>query len=393
MTMKQISNKFNTPAMLRTLTALCLITLVFVTSGCGADTPTGDEEMKKEQLSEYKRELNELKKKIADLEAELGKGSPANLVNVETKELKPTLFEQFIEAVGNVSTDQNIIVSPETPGVIQSIKVKEGQKVREGQILAKLNTESIEQNIEEVKVNLELASTLFKRRKNLWEQNIGSEVEFLQAESNMKALQKRLQGLEAQLEMAVIKAPINGVIDHLIQKQGEMAGPSIPFARIVNLEEVYITADVSEDYLNQINAGDSVSIHFPVLDLTKKAEIYRTSAVIDPDTRTFSIRVNLKNRDHALQPNLMGELKMRIARIQDALVIPSLLIKRDFKGEFVFIATNGESDSKLAEKRYISTSIKDNNSTVVTKGLQPGMEIITKGYAQVTDGTPLNINQ
>ncbi|WP_462317427.1 efflux RND transporter periplasmic adaptor subunit [Marinilabilia sp.] len=390
--MKQISNKFNTPAMLRTLTALCLIALVFATSGCGADTPSGDKEMKKEQLEEYKNELNELKKKIADLEAELGKGSPANLVNVEIKELQPTLFEQFIEAVGNVSTDQNIIVSPETPGVIESIQIKEGQDVRKGQVLAKLNTESIEQNIEEVRVNLELASTLYKRRKNLWEQNIGSEVEFLQAESNMKALQKKLQGLEAQLEMAVIKAPINGVIDHLMQKQGEMAGPSIPFARIVNLDEVYITADVSEDYLNQINAGDSVSIDFPVLNLTKKAEIYRTSAVIDPDTRTFSIRVNLKNKNNALQPNLMGELKMRIARIPDALVIPSLLIKKDFKGEFVFIATNAEGN-KVAEKRYISTSIKDNNSTVVTKGLEPGMEIITKGYAQVTDGTPLNINQ
>ena len=387
------NNKLNTPAMLRTITALCLVVLIFAISGCSADNPANDQEIKKQQLEEYKKELNELKKKIADLEADLGKESPANMVNTEVKEIEPTLFEQYIKTIGNISTDQNIIVSPEVPGVIESIRTKEGQKVKEGQILAKLNTKSIEQTIEEVKVNLELASTLYKRRKNLWEQNIGSEVEFLQAESNMKALQKKLQGLQAQLEMAVIKAPIDGVIDHLMQKQGEMAGPAIPFARIVNLDEVYINANVSEEYLNKINAGDSVSIDFPVLGLEKKATIYRTSEVIDPDTRTFSIRVNLNNRSGELQPNLMGELRMRIARIPNALVVPSLLIKKDFNGEFIFIATSNEQGAKVAEKKYISTSIKDNNSTVVTQGLKPGMEIITKGYAQVTDGTPLNINQ
>ncbi len=379
--------------MIRTLILILLPVAALLIAGCSANNPADEKEIKKEQLENYRQELNALKKKIATLEAELNTGSSSNAVNVEISTLQPKLFEQFIEAIGNVATDQNIVVSPEVPGVIESIQTKEGKEVHKGQILAKLNTESIEQNIEEVKVNLELASTLYKRRKNLWEQNIGSEVELLQAESTMKALQKKLQGLEAQLEMAVIKAPINGVIDHLMQNQGEMAGPSIPFARIVDLDDVYITADVSEDYLNQINAGDSVSIYFPVLDMTKKAKIFRTSAVIDPDTRTFSIRVNLKNADNSLQPNLMGELKMRIAKIPQALVIPSLLIKKDFKGEFVFVATRDDSGNKVAEKKYISTGIKDNNSTVVSNGLEAGMEIITKGYAQVTDGTPLNIHQ
>jgi RND family efflux transporter MFP subunit len=378
--------------MIRTLSIISLVALIMLVWGCGADNPADEREIKEQQLEDYRSELNELKEKIANLEAELGKNMPTNLVNVEAQELKPVLFEQFIEAVGSVSTDQNIIVSPEASGVIRSIEIKEGDNVKEGQILALLNTESIEQSIEEVRVNLQLASTLYERRKNLWEQNIGSEVEFLQAESSMRALQKKLQGLEAQLDMAVIKAPINGVIDHLMQRQGEMAGSIIPFARIVNLDKVYITADVSEEYLNKINAGDSVSINFPVLGLSKKARVFRTSAVIDPDSRTFSVRVNLNNRDLSLQPNLMGEMKMRIARIPDALVVPSLLIKKDFKGEFVFIAIDSENGYSVAQKRYINTSIKDNNNTVVTKGLEQGQKIITKGFAQVTDGTPLNIN-
>jgi membrane fusion protein (multidrug efflux system) len=378
--------------MIRTLSIISLVALIMLVWGCGADNPADEREIKEQQLEDYRSELNELKEKIANLEAELGKNMPTNLVNVEAQELKPVLFEQFIEAVGSVSTDQNIIVSPEASGVIRSIEIKEGDNVKEGQILALLNTESIEQSIEEVRVNLQLASTLYERRKNLWEQNIGSEVEFLQAESSMRALQKKLQGLEAQLDMAVIKAPINGVIDDLMQRQGEMAGSIIPFARIVNLDKVYITADVSEEYLNKINAGDSVSINFPVLGLSKKAKVFRTSAVIDPDSRTFSVRVNLNNRDLSLQPNLMGEMKMRIARIPDALVVPSLLIKKDFKGEFVFVVLNSENGYPVAQKQYIQTSIKDNNNTVVIDGLERGQKIITKGYAQVTDGTPLNIN-
>jgi membrane fusion protein (multidrug efflux system) len=378
--------------MIRTLSIISLVALIMLVWGCGADNPADEREIKEQQLEDYRSELNELKEKIANLEAELGKNMPTNLVNVEAQELKPVLFEQFIEAVGSVSTDQNIIVSPEASGVIRSIEIKEGDNVKEGQILALLNTESIEQSIEEVRVNLQLASTLYERRKNLWEQNIGSEVEFLQAESSMRALQKKLQGLEAQLDMAVIKAPINGVIDDLMQRQGEMAGSIIPFARIVNLDKVYITADVSEEYLNKINAGDSVSINFTVLGLSKKAKVFRTSAVIDPDSRTFSVRVNLNNRDLSLQPNLMGEMKMRIARIPDALVVPSLLIKKDFKGEFVFVVLNSENGYPVAQKQYIQTSIKDNNNTVVIDGLERGQKIITKGYAQVTDGTPLNIN-
>ena len=378
--------------MIRLFILSSLLISAILTGGCSANAPTDEQEMKKEQLENYRNELNDLKAKIVDLEAELNSGTPTNAVNVEISTLQPVNFEQFIEASGIVSTDQNIIVSPETPGIIQSILIKEGDDVKKGQVLAKLNTESIRQSIEEIKVNLQLATTLFQRREKLWEQNIGSEVELLQAESNMMALQKKLQGLEAQMDMALVKAPISGVVDDLLQKQGEMAGPAIPFARIVNLEEIYITADVSEEYLNKINQGDSVDVFFPVPGILKKATIFRTSAVIDPDSRTFSIRADLKNNDLSLQPNLMGEMRMRISHIPNALVVPSILVKKDFNGEFLFVVSTDENDISRAEKRYITTGIKDNNNTVVTNGLMEGTKIITKGFAQVTNGSALNIN-
>ncbi len=170
-----------------------------------------------------------------------------------------------------------------------------------------------------------------------------------------------------------------------------MAGPSIPFARIVNLEDIYITADVSEEYLNKINQGDSVDVFFPVLGILKKATVFRTSAVIDPDSRTFSIRANLDNNDLSLQPNLMGEMRMRISRIPNALVVPSILVKKDFNGEFIFVVSEGKNGILRAGKRYIISGIKDNNNTVVTEGLKEGTEIITKGFAQVADGSVLNV--
>ncbi len=377
--------------MIRLSILLIFPVLALLIQGCSTNEASDEKEIKKEQLESYQEELKELQKKIATLEAELNTGTPSNAVNVETSTLQPVTFEQFIEATGIVSTDQNIIVSPETPGIIQSISITEGDEVKKGQILARLNTESLQQSIEEIKVNLKMTTTLFERRKNLWEQNIGSEVEYLQAESNMMALQRKLQGLEAQLDMAVVRAPIPGIIDDLLQKQGEMSGPTIPFARLVNLEDVYITANVSEEYLNKINSGDSVRVTFPVLGTQKSATVFRTSAVIDPDSRTFSIRANLNNTDLSLQPNLMGEMKMRISRIPNALVVPSILVKKDFNGEFIFVVSEDENGTPVAQKKYITSGIKDNNNTVVTKGLDKGTDIITKGFGQVTDGSPLNI--
>lgn len=360
-------------------------------SGCGANVPQ-KEKSKEARLEAYQSELRELNKKIAELEKELDNESPTNMVKVRLAELEPQTFEQFIEAAGIVHSDKNVLVSPETNGIITAIEVKEGQEVRKGQVLARLNVETITRSIQETQVNLQLATTLYHRRKNLWDQNIGSEVEFLQAKSNMEALTRRLEGLEAQLEMAVVKAPINGLVDDLIQNQGEMAGPMIPFARLVNLDEVYISAQIAETYLNKVNAGDSVWIEVPVLNMEERATIYRTSSVIDPDSRTFSVRVNLPNRDHKLQPNLMTRLKMRTLELPGALVVPSMMVKKDFDGNFIFVAGQNEKGQMVARKRYITTGPKDNTRIVATGGIKAGDRLITEGFAQVVDGSLLNVS-
>lgn len=357
-------------------------------SACGSRV--ADENWEKaDQLAEYKVQMEDLRKKIAQLERELNIVDNKSTVNVEITPVVKTNFEHFVDVMGRVQSDQNLLVSPESAGNIVEILVKEGDRVNKGQVLARLNTDALDRSIQELEVNLELANTLFERQDLLWKQNIGSEVQYLQAKSNKESLERRLEGLKAQRAMAVITSPVTGVVDDLIQKRGEMAGPATPFARIVNLDKVYITADVSEIYLNQVRHGDSIQVYFPVLDLTRNAIIARTSSVLDPDSRTFRIRIELDNTRNQIRPNLMAVLKLRTYQNQEAVVVPSILIKRDFVGDFLFVAEE-DNGRTVARKRYIERGLNDNNNTVVYSGLNSGDGIITLGYGQVVDGTVLN---
>lgn len=370
---------------MKKLLSLILIAVLFSCS-------TNDKKAKEEQLNEYKQELSRLKKEITKLEKELADESGNNIVNVITKPVVYSRFRHYVDVAGSVKADKNILLSPEAGGNIISINVKEGDKVRKGQILGRLNTEMIERTIKEVQINYDLAVTTFKRRKNLWDQNIGSEMEFLQAKSKKEALEQKLESMKAQLDMALIKSPIDGVVDDIFQKTGEIAGPQIPFARIVNIDKLYLIADVSEMYLTKIHQGDEVEIDFPVINKKITKKVFRVSSVIDPSSRTFRVRVNLDNKDKMIKPNMMAVLKLLIYSSDSSIVVPSILVKKDFTGKFIFIAE--KQDSKwYARKRYLETGITNNNKTVVTEGLKEGDMVIIKGYAQVVDGSQIEMEQ
>ncbi|MBK3519776.1 efflux RND transporter periplasmic adaptor subunit [Carboxylicivirga marina] len=368
---------------------LLILPLIALMVACSAEQGDDNQE-KKEQLKEYKKELSELKKNIAKLEKELSLDRKESVINVVATAIEEGLYEHFVDVTGKVKADKNIVISPETAGKIISINVKEGDRVKRGTILARLNTEMTQRSLRQIEINLQLATTTYERQADLWEQNIGSEMEYLQAKSSKEALEQQKEALEAQLDLAVIRAPIDGVVDEIIQRQGEMAGPQLPFARLVNIDHVYITADVSEIYLQQIKAGDRVDVEFPVIEKQINARIYRSSAVIDPASRTFRVRIDMTNKANDVKPNMLAILKLSTFVAEDAIIVPSILVKKDFSGEFIFVAE--EVEGKLrAKKRYIETGIKDNNNTLVTNGIQPGDKVITKGYAQVVDGSAISI--
>lgn len=373
---------------------LSIALILFALAGFGCSSKVADDRQEKEeQLAEYRSELGDLQKKITELERELSATAEKGLVNVSLTKVIEQPFEHFIEVLGTVQSDQNLVVSPESSGNIMEILVKEGDRVSKGAVLARLNTDALDRSVQEMQVNLDLAKTMFERQELLWNQSIGSEVQYLQAKSNKESLERRLEGLRAQQAMAVITAPVSGIVDDLLQRKGEMASPAIPFARIVNLDKIYITGDVAEVYLNKISQGDSVLIQFPVLNLTIPEVISRTSSVLDADSRTFRIRVDMMNRNQKILPNLMAVFKLQTYHRPNAMVVPSILIKKDFNGAFLFVADINEDNKEVARKRYIESTINDNNQTVIDSGLKPGDRIITEGYAQVTDGALLNISE
>lgn len=351
-------------------------------------TPDNSPEAKRKQLAQYKSEVQALDEKITALEDELDEMSEIEFVNIKTTEAKPQLFEHFIEVTGKVEADQEVNVSPEGSGIITDILVSEGQTVTKGSTLATLNTDMLDKSIAEARISLDLANTTFERQQNLWDQKIGSEMQYLQAKTSKESQESRLESLLAQKEMAEVKAPVDGTVDVIFQKRGEIAGPQIPFAKVVNIKKIKIYGDVAESYLTKVDKNEEVFIDFPAIGRQAKSRIEQIGNYIDPNNRTFRVRVDLSNPDNLIKPNMISILKIRDYIADSAIVIPSLLIKHDFKGEYTFIV-DANGDVKKAKKIYIKSGVSNNNMTEVTEGIEPGMTIISEGFDQVIDGTPV----
>jgi membrane fusion protein (multidrug efflux system) len=368
---------------MKNLLIACIIPLLFSCSAKDAEKGMN----KADQLKQYKSELAILKTKISDLENEIrSTNKEEETINVAIEKLSSSQFEHFIQVTANVEADKNITITPETAGNIISINVTEGQHVNKGDILGKLNTSQIQQQIDEVKTNLVLSTTIFERQERLWNQKIGSEIEYLQTKASKESLERSIKGLEAQKAMAIITAPFSGIVDEIHQKKGELASPSIPFAQLVNIDMVYVEGDVSESFLNYIKAGEVAELDFPAINYQTKAKINRTSNVIDPGNRSFKIRINLENPKHMIKPNLISVVKIKDYEVKDAMVVPSIIIKKDFEGNYLYVAKQ-EGKHLVARKTYVNVSKTYNNVSMIESGLSLGDQIITEGFSQVVNGS------
>ena len=364
---------------------LMVLTAAFVVAACSTQ-PANDEQAKRKQLEEFKQQMHSLKQQIDLLEAELKSTETEKTVNVKVTKIEQLSFEHFIEVTGNVEAEYNVDVSPESAGIITEVFVTEGQNVQKGFVMARLSTDILERSIEELKIQLELATTTYTRQKNLWDQNIGSEMQLLQAKNSKESLEKRINSIETQIQMSEIKSPVSGVVDVVYQKKGHIGSPQTPFARVVNINEIKVYADVSESYTTAIKKGEKVKVFFPALNREVETPIRQIGNTIDPNNRTFRLRVNLSNPDGMIKPNMATVVKIRNYVSDSAIVIPSLLLKKDFKGDYTFIAANVDGKN-VARKVYVTPGVTQNNMTEVTDGLQAGINIISEGFNQVSDGT------
>ncbi|MBV6640118.1 MAG: efflux RND transporter periplasmic adaptor subunit [Cyclobacteriaceae bacterium] len=377
------------------LTRLIVLNLLAVlVYSCGGSSEL---EKKKAELDEKRKELMELQSQISDLEkqvAELdtatGDATGTILVSSYNVEAKP--FVHKVEVRGSVASRKNVLMSAETMGRIERINVSEGQAVRKGDLLLQIDSDIIANNVSEVETQIELAKTVYERQENLWKQNIGTEIQYLQAKNNYESLERRLATLKSQLSQYYVKAPFSGIVDEIPVKIGEMAQPGLPLVRIVNPDEMYVAADVSEAFLGKFEAGQEVEVIFPVQNVTLKSKIISVGNVINDQNRTFKIEVALPSKkDFKFRPNQVAMLSLVDYLKKDALSVPTNVIQSDAGGKFVY--TIGMKDGKrVAQKVAVQTGKSFENMTEIVAGLSNGANVINQGFRNVTNGAEISVS-
>lgn len=346
------------------------------------------------QIISYQKEASKLNAKIATLqqqidEQEKAKGQLTGLkVRIRTELVKPQLFKHYFEASGAVESVHEAYISPEVSGQVVEVPVNEGDKVKKGQLLVHLSTDIIKNNIKEVKASLALAEFTYKKQKRLWEKNIGSELDYVRAKSNLESLTSRLKTLEIQFEKSFVRAPFDGYVDNISVKVGEMATPGMPLLHLVNINDLYINAQISENYIPVVRKGDPVTVSFPTYpDITLQEKIYRTGEVILPQNRTFKIQLKIKNQKNLFKPNMLALININDYTNDKALVVPSFTIRKDIKGDYLFTVKKGPKGENIAHKQYVKMGLSSGPYTEVIQGIKPGDLVITDGFNNVSEGT------
>jgi len=351
---------------------------------------TTEKDQIRSKINENRQTIKTLKKENLNLEKQLKNLSEDSVkfrLPVVVKSVKKQVFKHFIQANGILEAMQSANISPEVPAQIKTIHVTEGQRVSKGQLLVSLNSNVLSNAIQEIESNLELATDVYTKQKSLWDQNIGSEIEFLQAKTNKEALESALKTQKAQLDLYYIKAPFDGIVDNIISKEGELSSPGSVILQFVNLNKMKINAEVSEAFIPYVSKGDTVELTFSTYpDLMIQAEVTRTGNIIHPQNRTFNVQVVLNNTKEQLKPNMMASIKINDYKIDDALVVPSAIIKNDITGKFLFIVQNNE-----AKKVYVESGRSYQDETVVLKGLNDDDQIIVEGFNTVSNGSLVEI--
>lgn len=339
-------------------------------------------------LLEKEASLRTLQDEILALRSEIIEESP-NLQEkaklVDTIGIKSGEFVRHIEIQGSVVADEKVHVVSEVPGRIISLTAKEGDYVKKGQLIAAIDMESVTKQIDEIKKSLELATDVYERQARLWEQNIGSEVQYLQAKNNKERLQKTLETSEFQLTKAKIFSPISGTVDMENLKLGEVASPGMPILTILNVSNVKVNTDLPERYLRIVRSGQYVDMTFPSIQMNMKGRVTQLGRTIDPSNRTLEVEITPSNYSPLLKPNLLAEIKIEEIRLKDVITIPVEFVLQEVDAtEFVFIA-EGDGSEIRAKKRYITTGEASNGSIVVLSGLNIGDRLITRGTRNVSD--------
>ncbi|HEX8546858.1 MAG TPA: efflux RND transporter periplasmic adaptor subunit [Cytophagaceae bacterium] len=348
---------------------------------------------KKDQLEKYRSEVSDLNKKIQALEADLANsGANAedeirNRKHVAVAPITSGEFNHFVEVQGRVDSDKNITISPMTAGAVTAVLAVKGQKVRKGQVLARIEAEIVRTGMDEVRNSLAFANTVYEKQKRLWDQKIGTEIQYLQAKNNKESLERRLASMQEQYNMSIIKSTIDGEVDEVYIKQGENAAPGMPAFRVVNTSGFKIKAEVPESFIAVIKEGFPVQIYLPDLKDTIQSKVTTVSDVISNTNRTFGVEVDLKRaKENNLKANMIAYLRIQDYNKPKAIAVPINTIQHGESGDYVFVAENNK-----AKKVPVTIGKSYKSNVEITAGLKEGDKIITTGYQDLVDGQNISL--
>ncbi len=347
------------------------------------------------KLDDLKKQRATLDKQIQDIENKIIADGGAISENIKVPTVvgqKITIepFKHFIEVRGIVESDNNIFVPALRPYVVKKIYVKVGDQVSKGQLMAQLDDESISQTIREIKNGLELATTMYNRQKNLYDKNIGTEVQYLQAKTGMEDLQIKLKNAESELDKSKIYSPIDGLVDFIAIKEGEAAAPNVGAIRVSNLTGLKVKAKMSENHITNIRKGDKIKVNLPIIDETIDAKITAVSQVIDPNNRTFDIEVLLPD-DERISHNMLAVLNINDYTNPSAYILPINALQRDETRKYVYVAQK-ENDHWIASLRDVETGKYSKDKVEIIRGLNENDVVITFGFNNISVGKPIQIS-
>lgn len=351
-------------------------------SACSDEKQESLSDLKTKQ-AELKTQLSEISAKISKLEGDSGK----KFVLVEAATVIPSVFKTYVTAQGRIDAEESVSLSSEMPGTITKINVKTGDAVHKGQVLAETDARALQQGISDLQTNTELVNQLYEKQKSLWDQKIGTEVQFLQAKTQKESMEKKMGTLQEQVRMTKIISPIDGTVDAIDIKLGQLTAPGMPAIRVINFNNLKVKAELAESYASKVHKGDEVMIKFPDTNDTISSKVSYSARSINPMNRTFGVEILLDNKKE-YHPNQIAILNINDYRSEKPVIsIPLNYVQKDLKGQgFVLVAENNK-----AARRNVSLGKEYNGKVEIKAGLNEQDLLITSGYDGLNEGDAIKL--
>jgi RND family efflux transporter MFP subunit len=360
---------------------LIIVSLILLGMSCNNDNQA--------KLDKLIKQRDELNTEIENLEKEIAKTDTTSIQNeiidASTQEIVSGIFNHYIEVQGKLDGAENVVATAQTPGIIKSVLVKEGDFVKKGQTLAFIDDGIIQESLNQLESQLVFVTDIYNRQKSLWEQKVGSEVQYLSAKNNKESLENQINTLKEQVDMYKIKSPISGSVEEISVKIGQAVSPGLPIFKVINFTSVKVVAEVSESYISSIKKGDIAILYFPDLqkEITKKLDF--SSKFINPINRTFQVISQFTPEDNEYRANMIVVLKINDYHKDKAITLPINYIQTENDVKYVYTAVS-ENGNLTARKKIVKTGIEYAGITEILEGLNVGEKIITDNFQNIYDG-------